>query len=181
MSGKLSSIKNHQNLMKKPVLLVFTLIIFSGFSKAQSISPSVISTSGAFFSNGSGMLSATIGEMSMVETYNSGTSILTQGFQQAFDFVNSIDHPQVPNENTINIFPNPASGNITIEVLQVSGGEWEVSIFDAIGKLVLKAKTALNSLSNKMEIATQGLTNGMYLVEVKSASIKYFKKVNVIK
>jgi hypothetical protein len=59
--------------------------------------------------------------------------------------------------------------------------EWEVSIFDAIGKLVFESKTHLKSLSNKMEIATQVLTNGMYLVEVKSASIKYFKKVNVIK
>jgi hypothetical protein len=73
--------------MKKPVLLVFSLIVVTAFSKAQSISPSVISTSGAFFSNGNGMLFTTIGEMSMVATYNSGTSILTRGFQQAFDFV----------------------------------------------------------------------------------------------
>ncbi len=156
--------------MKRPILLGFTLILFFGFSNAQSISPSVISTSGAFFSNGNGMLSTTIGEMSMVTTFNSGASILTQGFQQAFDFVNSIDHQQIA--NGINIFPNPTSGNITIEIPKVSGGEWEVNVFDAIGKLILKSKTTLNSFSNKINVATQDLTNGMYLVEVKSASIK---------
>jgi len=49
---------------------------------AQSLSPTVISSTGGFSSNANGSLSYTVGEMTMVQTFSAGGNILTQGFQQ---------------------------------------------------------------------------------------------------
>ncbi len=68
----------------KIYLLIALTTIFYYKSKAQSLSPQVIATSGGFLTNSKGSLSVTIGELTGIETL-SNTSInliLTQGFQQ---------------------------------------------------------------------------------------------------
>src|SRR3989442_14473369 len=80
------------NFMKKIILL----ILLSGLSfalRAQTLTPFVVSTSGAFYSNGAGMLSTTIGELAAVTTLSGGSNYLTQGFQQPWDF--SVSIPEI--------------------------------------------------------------------------------------
>ncbi len=69
--------------MKKIVTLVYSVTI-AALLQAQSLSPAVISTAGDY-STGSGVsLSWTLGEIA-TETYDNGSYILTQGFQQPLE------------------------------------------------------------------------------------------------
>ena len=61
---------------------LFILILFVPFMiNAQSTSPQLTTSSGAYYSNATTSLSWTVGEIA-TETFASGNNILTQGFQQ---------------------------------------------------------------------------------------------------
>ena len=165
--------------MKALLLLVLGVILAVQNGDAQSLSPSVISSSGTFFQNSNAMLSSTIGEMTMVETYSAGGSILTQGFQQPFDF--SVGIPQHSASHTLEIFPNPSSGNFTVFLPDHTGGEIAVQIFDAIGKLVFRMVLQMNAPSNRLQLSLDYLIDGMFVLEIKTKSDHYFRKLNIIK
>ncbi len=64
-------------------LLVMTICAaFSVFASGQTLSPTVISTAGDFYTGTSATLSITIGEP-VVETYTSGSNVVSSGFQQS--------------------------------------------------------------------------------------------------
>lgn len=65
--------------MRKNLLFICILGVFA--IQAQSLSPTVIATSGGYFSGTTVCLSWTLGEIA-TETFSSGIYILTQGFQQ---------------------------------------------------------------------------------------------------
>jgi hypothetical protein len=165
--------------MKALILLVFGAIVLIQISGAQTLSPSVISSSGSFYQDGNGMLSSTVGEMTMIETFPSGNSILTQGFQQPFDF--SVGMSYEDGNNFIDIFPNPSSGNMTISWPVNSPDVFEVFVFDAIGKMVFRKKVFIQPLSKNIHLSLDELIAGMYIIQVNTKSEKYFKKINIIK
>ena len=165
--------------MKALLLLVLGVISFIHQGDAQSLSPSVISSSGAFFQNSNAMLSSTIGEMTMVETFSAGGSILTQGFQQPFDFPVGI--PQHSANHSLEIFPNPSLGDITVFLPDLTGDEIAVQVFDAIGKLVFRKVFHMNSPANRIHLSLNNLIDGMYVFEIKTKTDHYFRKVNIIR
>ena len=64
-------------------LLVLTICAaLSVFAKGQSLAPTVLSTAGDFYTGTAATLSITIGEP-VVETYTSGSNVLSTGFQQS--------------------------------------------------------------------------------------------------
>ena len=65
-----------KNLFTTIIGCILTLTVIS-----QSVSPEVISSSGAYYENASASLSWTLGEVA-TETYSNGGVTLTQGFQQ---------------------------------------------------------------------------------------------------
>ncbi len=162
-------------------ILYITLLVCIGISytSAQSLSPTVVSTSGAFYSNGNGMLSTTIGEMTMVETFAAGSAILNQGFQQAFDFSTGINNPTV--RSGLSIYPNPTSGNVSVQIPSSFTGEVYANIYDAMGKLVFRKTEKLTGQTNTIVLSLEDLTDGMYFFEVKTNSENYTTKINLIK
>jgi hypothetical protein len=165
--------------MKLRLVLIAVMNFIICFARAQSLSPMVVSTSGAFYQNGSGMLSSTVGEMAMVTTLSSGGSILTQGFQQAFDFGVGI-HPPMVNSELV-IFPNPTHGTIAVRMPSEFSGGAEVSVFDAIGKLVFKKKYEVISQATTIHLSLEDLIDGMYLLEIKTTAENQFCKINLIR
>ena len=165
--------------MKAYLFIILSLSLATGYTDAQLLSPTVVSTSGAFYANGTGMLSSTIGEMSMVQTFSAGTSILNQGFQQTFDFATGINNPTVRNE--MNIYPNPTSGNVSIQVPSSIHGEVYADVYDAIGKLVFRKTEKLTGQPVTLVLSLEDLTDGMYFVELKTSSENYTTKINLIK
>lgn len=165
--------------MKALLLLTLVASLAFGYAGAQSLSPSVVSSSGAFYSNGAGMLSSTIGEMAMVETFSAGSSILTQGFQQSFDV--GVGVPEHPAALALSIFPNPTSGNIVIQLPDSYTGKVEANIFDAVGKLVFRKTVPLARNANSIPLSIESLMKGMYVLEVKTDTEHSFTKINLIK
>ncbi|MGD0710407.1 MAG: hypothetical protein ABR968_04440 [Bacteroidales bacterium] len=104
--------------MKSKFLVLIAVLGICGLTaRSQTLSPTVISSSGGFYNNSSGMLSTTVAEMTMVQTFQSGSNFLTQGFQQPEDYtVGIVETPVVSGD--ILIYPNPT---VTIIPKQASG------------------------------------------------------------
>lgn len=126
--------------MKKfQLLLLLVALLLPGISTAQQLSPSVISPSGGFYTNASGMLSFTTGELTAVETYSSPTLILTQGFQQPSDIgTYVIDHPGIT--FSFGIYPNPSDGNINLITESREQAKVTVRVLDLLGKPLMRTQ-----------------------------------------
>lgn len=153
--------------MKKHQILVALLLCF-GFANAQE----VISNQGDSYSNASGSIDFTIGEI-VIATATDGSNDLTQGFHQTnWGFVGIEDH--APSFEAT-IYPNP-----TEEVLNIKTPFFEnvqYTLYDAKGSIVLT-----NTLSSEVtEINVAHLVPGQYSVALFSTSKNQIKTFKLIK
>lgn len=75
-------------------------------------------------------------------------------------------------KNNFNLYPNPASNELTIELTENTNGE--VSIYNVSGELVIKSKTEENSKQQKIDITE--LPNGLYLCKIVFGSTSISKR-----
>jgi hypothetical protein len=140
----------------------FFLIIFllSGiFSQAQSIDPSVIATAGNYAENGNIAVSYTIGQTVTATLTNGGT--ITQGFQQ--DSYTIVEIPeQSSQEFSVNIYPVPATNEITVEFNSDFQGNAKIAIIDEQGRFILEKN--VNTTVNKINL--NGLSESYYFLKV---------------
>jgi hypothetical protein len=154
----------------KKLLLIITMSGLSLSLFSQSLSPIVISSSGKFFSNGSGMLSTTVGEMSMVNTFSSGSSILTQGFQQPWDFAVSV--PELNNDHVaFSVYPNPGHGMFNLALNTDKDSKVVLQVYDLLGRAVYAMNFYHPSGFNLHEIDLKNLTEGIYTLEIINVEI----------
>lgn len=71
-------------------------------------------------------------------------------------------------DDSYNIFPNPANDFIDLETVEIT----DISVFDAIGKLILKEKV----IQNKTRIDISDFPNGIYFIQLQSANKIVSKK-----
>jgi len=78
--------------------------------------------------------------------------------------------------NLLEIFPNPATSEISIQMLSQNGGEVsEISIINSIGEKVLSEKfNSSNRFNNTFFIGN--LPKGLYFVELKNEKNTYWQK-----
>ena len=172
--------------MKKAALLI-SLCILSYTLRSQSLSPSVISSSGGFYSSSTVTLSQTVGEMTMVETFNGGSNILTQGFQQPNDilFV-GFDQPVKRSIASFQVYPNPSSDHITVVAKFDQPGKILIQMFDHLGQLVSSSEqeNAVNGMFQSI-IQLEDFAPGIYSIRLSYSSLMmrkvYVEKVSVIK
>ena len=117
-----------QSLTMKKLLLIGALALSS-----MTYGQEVISSQGDSYSNATGSIDFTIGEV-VINTVSDGTNDLTQGFHQTnWNFLGVEDHE--PNYKAI-IFPNP-----TEDVLNIRTNMFEnvtYTLYDVNGRLVLQ-------------------------------------------
>ncbi len=165
---------------------LYAFILFSGLifsAQAQTLSPTVISTSGGFTLTGGYSLSSTTGEMTMVETFSSGSSILTQGFQQPSDF--NVAIPELPTENNITIFPNPNNGSCQLLLNSIGRADIIIRLYDALGKEVYSNHINHVSVMEQFSLLFSELPNGIYWLDVKAegskgAQFSGTQKINIV-
>lgn len=173
--------------MKKCIFLIIALmLVATQHHLAQQLTPFVISTSGGFSTNTSGMLSFTTGEMSAVETYNAATHILTQGFQQAWDFSTSI-HGSPLSGFSFDVYPNPSGGFFQLV------SEWDedeqviIHVMDLLGKEILKMEYDHKRGLHFQSLDLAHLPQGVYLISVKIAghaahdAYPFVGKINIVR
>ena len=143
--------------MYKRTLLVFSLLSALAF-KAQEVT----STQGDSYSNTSGKIDFTIGEV-ITNTGTDGINDLTQGFHQTnWNFVSIEDH--VPSYEGI-IFPNPTSEILTIKTKTFENVNY--SLYDAQGKCVIQDKLS----SAQTPIQVSHLAPGAYTLTLNNDTL----------
>ena len=168
----------------KKIVLFFLSCGLSFALSAQSLTPFVVSTSGAFFSNSSGMLSTTIGELAAVTTLTGGVNILTQGFQQPWDFNTSI--PEITDNGlAFDVYPNPSSGIFTLALNTEKDSKVTVKIYDVLGKTIYFESISHSSGYASHEINLKSMAEGVYFLEMTNEELssgkitKNTKKINL--
>ncbi len=67
--------------------------------------------------------------------------------------------------NSLNVYPNPTSGKVTVELPESSEGTFKVEIFDTNGKVVFSTKAASKN-REKISLNVSGFKPGVYVVKL---------------
>jgi hypothetical protein len=150
-------------MMKKQLLIMGLVAGSYGFAHSQSISPDVIATAGDFYSNANGSVSWTLGEP-MGETYTSANNILTQGFQQPWDFGTGTN----PAANTVDadVFPNPTADVVNLQFDNTSNGLYAIEVYNALGQQMSSMQLAVTP-SSRATVSLADFANGIYFITVR--------------
>jgi hypothetical protein len=148
---------------------IFTLLVFCGIASeviSQSLSPQVISSSGAFLSVVGYSLSQTVGEMSMVETFKGSSAILTQGFQQPESNGNVGILDFTAAGGVLEIFPNPAVDYFRLNFEFAQSGEISILIYNTLGQNISSEYSDNYYAGSKsLLVTTSNLPSGFYYVK----------------
>lgn len=151
--------------MHKRILLIAMLLATTG-----AISQEVISSQGDSYSNTSGSIDFTLGEV-IIDTETNGTNDITQGFHQTnWNFVGLEDAAP---EYSATIYPNPTSDYLNIQVNEYK--EVSYVLYDSQGKLI-----SGDSLNNeKTSVPVNELPSGGYSLVLtrNNTTLKTFKLV----
>ncbi len=118
----------------------------------------LVSTGGDFFSNNTGQLSVSIGEL-VTETYSNSTHTLTQGFQQTGLVVTSLG--ELSKVEQLRVFPNPSSDFVVIATSQDQ--EYEFRLFDSQARGIVSGR--LTGTSTKLIL--KNYAKGLYFLELR--------------
>ena len=147
---------------------------------AQTLSPTVVSSSGGYFTSANASLSATVAEMTMVQTFSSTGNILTQGFQQPEDFSVSIAENSFASGEVL-IYPNPTNGQFFVSFVSNEETENNVKLFNLVGQVVLTKYISIAKGLNTVKFDLSNYSQGVYLLELNLEGSKpSYYKVNLI-
>jgi Secretion system C-terminal sorting domain len=161
-------------------LAVSGLLMMVRLGTAQSLVPTVVSTSGGFYSNSAGMLSFTIGELSAVETYSTPSVILTQGFQQSWDFGTAVEE-NTKAEFSFDVIPNPSDGYFELYTKSDVNGEMNAKIVDVLGKEIAHFTFYHEGLIHVQSIDLTGVSQGLYFVVLTTQSTSVHKGNSIVR
>ena len=151
--------------MKNPLIL----LLFFSFSLALT-AQEIISTQGHSYSNASGGIDFTIGEV-VIFTGTNGINDHTQGFHQTnWNFVGMEDFAH---DYDATIFPNPTEDALIIRTMTFANVSY--TLYDAQGKLLLQDKLS----AEQTAIQVSQLAPGSYslLLNNETQNLKTFKLI----
>ncbi|HPH83482.1 MAG TPA: T9SS type A sorting domain-containing protein, partial [Flavobacteriales bacterium] len=76
------------------------------------------------------------------------------------------------NANNIDIYPNPAQGQLNIALNQQVSEKLNLRVMDASGRVVF---SSINTPAQKLSVDTKNLANGVYFLQVSSNEIQVSK------
>ena len=82
-------------------------------------------------------------------------------------------------DNGLNIYPNPTSSNLNVQWTGQAIGSANVVITDIIGHEVYTSVVNINTASGQTQIDLSRLTNGVYLVNIKSGNNNFNGKLTI--
>jgi len=144
------------------LLCLFIGVLCAGTVRAQSLTPIVVASSGGYFTSGSGSISSTIAEMTMVQTFESAGIFITQGFQQPAESYMSVEEEIAGH---FGVYPNPTSGKFTVTVDAAENGYVEIKLYSLHGKVVLAQRISAAAGNHQFVVDISGLDAGVYMLE----------------
>lgn len=154
--------------MKLRSQLLFLLCVLATINiRAQSLSPTILNSSG-----GSGIINGiyhdySFGEMTVIQTFSSPTLIVTQGLLQTrTDTAATGINDHVLNKPTLNVFPNPTQQLVTFESEYQTSGKMQYDLTDITGKLIVSKQLSFNIGKVKEVIDLSMLPAGTFLLKI---------------
>ena len=171
-------------MKRKLLCLIMVVGLYSYSIQSQSLTPTVISSSGGYYTSTNARLSFTVAEMTMVKTFTSTGNILTQGFQQPENVLVSVNDPEVISEDVI-VYPNPTSGKLSVCYLGYNNFETIINIYNLLGQKVYSIPFSEKKGQNTINLDINYFNQGIYLLELKTKNIKAenittYHKINLV-
>lgn len=147
----------------KFIFSVVVVMIMNISMNAQSLTPTVFSTSGSTLENANFSLSYTIGEP-VTATLTNSNNTLTQGFQQPlYDVVSNITDYANNLLININVFPNPTDKLIHVEFNTSENKKAIMYLYDISGKVITSETIQANTTK---AIHLENTASGQYILKI---------------
>ena len=151
--------------MKK---IFFVLICFSAANllQAQNNGPATQTAcaTAAQGTAGNFIISYTIGEMPLIQSWQSNGLLITQGVLQPIAVIADTVY-ECYGRTEVKVYPNPSPGVFSLRLSLLKKGSVKTLLFDASGKLLQTNEFAYNTFSTT-QYNIQNLANGMYYLQV---------------
>lgn len=79
------------------------------------------------------------------------------------------------------VYPNPASGDLTVKWNQLKQENVSVTVTDNVGRVVLSLPSVVRTGMQKINVPVSGLANGVYFVKLSGENTSVVKKINIMK
>lgn len=163
--------------MKKIILIIMALAPV--FLFAQTVERQVIGSAGGSSSSSGLKVTNTVGEVITV-TGTSATLILTQGFQQPA--AGSLGIEDIETGLSVNAYPNPAKGIVTLELDAPNALEIDIRVLDFNGTLISQPVQKQKVFgSSSYEIDLSGLAAGNYYLVLKNSKGNLNQTIKIVK
>lgn len=123
-----------------------------------------------------------VGTSATALAYYDTTLVITRNFLVHFLCGDALDcsysNPVAVNNLTplpslIEVYPNPATTNFSVNLERLAGENFSIEVFDATGKMV-ETKTGLGN--ERVVINTENLSRGMYIIKINAGEQFYLLK-----
>ena len=156
--------------MRKIIFYLTLTIAFQSYGQGYLLAKSTTSISSGTNTIGNLFVSQTIGQPSLVSSFQSNGIQLVQGFEIA-KTSDEPKHVQV----TFEVFPNPTSGPITIDLKEGITEAFQLILYDLKGNHVLHQE--IESSDRLLELDLTFLTKGIYYLNISSESVNQSHKI----
>jgi Secretion system C-terminal sorting domain len=147
--------------------MLLSLIFALGYCGAQSLSASVVASTGGQFTSAFGSLDWTLGEI-MTETYQNTNGIFSQGFQQPNTF--NITGLEEAMKKNILIYPIPTYGELTLDFKGLDISECVVELIDLQGRKLLSKPLQINAAQRQHKLSLVDMAASLYLLRIQSTT-----------
>jgi hypothetical protein len=80
-------------------------------------------------------------------------------------------------EQSVNIYPNPSTGEFAVTINSLNSEAYQLSITDMVGRLLLEKEVVCFPGENKFDVKLDESGNGIFLVNIKSEDVLISKKI----
>lgn len=163
--------------MRKPILILITLLFSCLILKAQQSNREVTATAGETSTTNNIQIDWTIGEP-LISSLESESTLLTQGFHQPTLIINN-DEDLPSLIDAFKMFPNPTSDQLTIDLLFKEQQEIELSLFNLKGQKLLTNKYTGIHISDTLNLTAY--PSGLYNISFLLDGVKYVYPITLQK
>lgn len=161
-------------------LFVFHLLN-SICANAQRISPQSVNSAGAQMTQPNDSLSFTVGELVVLQMYDSLGNSISNGFTNSATASNAVTSIEAPEPEVLDmiVYPNPTSDMLNIRVNSTSIDKIVISILDVQGKEL--SHGIYSGIANTIGINMLGYAQGTYLLLIKNTGNQILGKYQIVK
>jgi len=152
--------------MKKEIYFL-PLVMAANMTYAQSISPSIVNSSGGTASVNGYIMDWSFGEVTLTTTFSTPNLIITQGvLQNDPDGSSNGIHDPVSFRQNIRVYPNPSRDILYLQSENKSQYKYQYDLLDINGKVMLGSRAGIVLTDKAEALDLSGLSAGIYILRV---------------